>query len=122
MVKHQNEQLERMEPRSFVKPNYTVRQEENAYHVDVFMPGTSRADASITLDGDTLSIEARRADYAREGWKPLHQEIRDQDYKLHLQLNVDIDPERITAKAEDGILRVVLPVAAKAAQRTITVS
>ena len=122
MVKHATAQPEREENRTYLKPRYEVRQKDNAYHVDVYLPGSSRDDAKITLDGDTLSIEATRASYARENWKTLHQEIREQDYKLRLQLNVDIDPDGISAKSEAGILHVVLPVAAKAAQRAIPIS
>lgn len=105
-----------------MKPKYEVRNTDNAYYVDVYMPGVSRDQAKVTLDGDNLVIEAERAPFGQEGWKAIHHEIRELDYKLHLQLNVDIDAERIEAKADAGILTVTLPVAAKAAQRSIPIS
>ncbi len=103
------------------KPNYEVTNRDNAYYVDVFMPGVSREDASITLDGETLTIEAKRLPFKQTDWKIIHGEIYEHDYRLELKLNVDIEPEGITAKTNDGILTVALPVAAKAAQRSIPI-
>jgi HSP20 family molecular chaperone IbpA len=51
----------------------------------------------------------------------LHAEIRGEGFRLDLQLNVEIDSEGVTAKSDLGILSVRLPLAAKAAQRTIPV-
>lgn len=122
MVDHALKTTRSEEEKKYLKPKYEVRNEDNAYFVDVYMPGVSRDQAQITLDGDTLVIEASRSSYVQDGWKTLHHEIHELDYKLHLQLNVDIDPDGITAKSDSGILTVTLPVAAKAAQRTIPIS
>lgn len=105
----------------YLKPNYELRKEESAYFVDVHMPGVSRDKVDITLNGDMLTIEASRIPYRHPDWKPLHTEIRENDYRLDLQLNVDIDQEGVSAKSDLGILTVRLPLAAKAAQRTIPV-
>ncbi len=107
---------------AYVKPRYEVKTREDAYHIDVYMPGVTRKDAKITLEGDALTIEAKRAPHAVASWESLHREISDNEYRLHLQLNIDIDPEGITARSTNGILTVVLPVATKAAQRTIPIS
>lgn len=106
---------------SYLKPRYELRNEDNAYVVDIHMPGVSREDVAITLNGDMLTIEASRAPYKRSEWKALHTEIRGKGYRLDLQLNVEIESEGVTAKSDMGILAVRLPLAAKAAQRTIPV-
>lgn len=108
--------------KAYLKPKYEVRNTDNAYYVDVYMPGVSRDQAKVTLDGDNLVVEAERAPLGEEGWKAIHHEIRELGYKLHLQLNVDIEGEGIVAKADAGILTVTLPVASKAAQRSIPIS
>lgn len=106
---------------SYVKPRYEVSNRENTYYIDVYMPGVPRENANIVLEGDTLTIEGKRLPYKRAGWKVLNREIREEGYKLDLQLNVDIDSEGITAKSDQGILTVALPVAAKVAHRAIPI-
>ncbi len=107
--------------RSYLKPYYELRNEDNAYLVDIHMPGVSRENVAITLNGDMLTIEASRIPYKHPEWKALYTEIRGEDYRLDLQLNVEIDSEGVTAKSDSGILTVRLPLVAKAAQRTIPV-
>ncbi len=122
-----NSQIAKTESRSgegtkaYLKPNYELRSEDNAYLVDVQMPGVSRDKVNITLNGDLLTIEAPRTPYRHTEWKSLHTEIRSEDYRLDLELNVEIDAEHVSAKSELGVLTVRLPLAAKAAQRTIPV-
>jgi len=115
------ENRSREEGKVYLKPNYELRKEDNAYIVDVHMPGVPREKVNITLNGDMLAIEAPRIPYRHSDWKPLHTEIRGDDYRLDLQLNVEIETESVSAKSDLGILTVRLPLAAKAAQRTIPV-
>ncbi len=49
--------------RAYLKPYYELRNEDNAYLVDVHLPGVSRENVAITLNGDMLTIEASRASY-----------------------------------------------------------
>ncbi len=107
--------------RAYLKPYYELRNKDNAYLVDVHLPGVSRENVAITLNGDMLTIEASRASYKQSDWKALHTEIRGEDYRLDLQLNVEIESDGVSAKSDMGILTVRLPLAAKAAQRTIPV-
>ena len=63
-----------------------------------------------------------RAKLAGEGWRPLHRELPDSDYRLHLRLNVDVDAAKIVAQIEDGILELSLPKAEAVKPRKIKVS
>ncbi len=106
---------------AYRKPRYEVTQKENVYYVDVFMPGVAKDTSRILLDNDMLTIEASRLGIAKDTWSTVHREIPTEDYRLELQLNVDIDSEGITAHSKDGVLSVRLPVSKKAAQRTIKI-
>lgn len=113
---------EKTSDQAYTKPRYEVKARENAYHVNVYMPGVTRDDVKITLEGDTLTVESMRPPHMRPNWESLHREISERKYQLHLQLNIDIDPEGIIAHSENGVLEVILPVAKEAMQRTIPIS
>lgn len=106
---------------SFAKPRYRVRAEESRYLVDVYLPGVSRDSAQITLEGDLLRIEATRPRIAPEQWQTLHRELSEGDFRLQLQLNVEIDADRISAQSANGVLTLALPIAQQAAPRAIAI-
>lgn len=106
---------------AFRKPDYFVAQEDNAYRLEVQLPGVRKDAARITLDGNLLTIEADAPHMAEEGWKAFRREIPEGGFKLSLELNIEIDEENIAARTHNGVLIVTLPLAAKAAKRTITI-
>lgn len=108
----------RMEYRS---PRYEVHNLDDAYRVDVYVPGVKKDNTRITLDKDTLTINATRSDQVPGNWESIHREYDGMDFQLSLNLNVDVDPDRISAKTEDGVLSITLPIAEKAKPKTIAV-
>lgn len=102
-------------------PHYEVASDKHAYDVRVYMPGVPKGESDITIDGDVLTIEGRKNKAGSHDWKTLHREISNDDFKLRLQLNVDIDAEKVSATTEAGVLTVHLPVAEEAKPRRIAV-
>ncbi|MDQ8187108.1 Hsp20/alpha crystallin family protein [Pelagicoccus sp. SDUM812002] len=117
---NQNQSAEK-EVKSYRKPEYAVHSEDNAYRLEVHLPGVPKDGARITLDGNLLNIEASPVDLVQEEWSTFRRERAEGDFRLNLELNVDIDADEIKAKVEDGVLTVNLPLAAKAAKRTIAI-
>jgi len=109
------------EPTRFRVPTYEVESEKEAYLVRVHLPGVGRNEANITIDGETLTIEARRDQRQGEQWKTLHREIERAGFKLRLQLNVEIATDKVSASTENGVLTVRLPVAEEAKPRRISI-
>ena len=105
----------------FSAPRYQVRTNKESFDVDVYMPGVDAKNAEIVLERGTLTVEGSRTAVAAEGWRPLYREIPDVDYRLQLQLNMEVNEEAITAKSNNGILTVTLPVAEEAKPRTIAI-
>jgi HSP20 family protein len=105
----------------YVRPHYEVRGNEQAYEVRVYLPGVPREQASITLEKNTLVVEASRQPHWEEGWRPIHRELPVADYRLRLQLNLHVDEGGISASTRDGILTIKLPVAEEAKPRSIKV-
>ncbi|MFP4540835.1 MAG: Hsp20/alpha crystallin family protein [Opitutales bacterium] len=106
----------------FIRPYYEVEGDEHAYEVRVFLPGVPREQANITLEKDTLTVEASRVPHAAEGWRPQHREIATADYRLRLQLNLRVDEANIAASSQDGVLTIKLPVAEEAKPRSIAIN
>ena len=108
-------------PQRYLKPHYEVAEEKGAYEVRVFMPGVAKNDVKLTLERDRIFIEGSRRAVTDASWKPIFREIPDADYRLQLELNVDIDENAIEARTEMGVLNLRLPVAEAARPRSIQV-
>jgi HSP20 family protein len=106
---------------TYRRPYYTVDGNKEAYTVSVFMPGVSKDNYTLTVDRDELLVEGRKKITPPEKARYLHREIAVESYRLRLQLNVTIDPEKITAKSEEGVLTIHLPIAREAKPRTIQI-
>ena len=105
-----------------VRPRHSVRAVEGAYEVGVLMPGVKRGDVTVRLDEEVLRVEGRRGEFDQEGWRPLRREIGAAVFRLELEVNVPVDPGRISARLEDGVLSLRLPLREEAAARDIPVA
>ena len=121
-LKKQEAQVPATNSTAYRRPYYTVDGNKEAYTVEVFMPGVAKGDYKVELHHDELVVEGRKVAPLPTGAKWLHREITPESYKLRLQLNVDVDAEKIKAKSDDGILVINLPVAKEARPRTIKIS
>ena len=123
MVQHlvKSETQETPSYESFTQPRYSVDRSENDYTVRVELPGVSKEDVKLTIDGDFLNIEATRSPFKHTSWKFIRREIRESHFRLRLQLNIDIDCEKVSARSEAGILTINLPAAEKAQLKTIQI-
>ena len=107
---------------SLRKPRYTVATVEEAFEIEVELPGVTKSGLSIDLEEDILSIRGERSGAMPETWKPLHRELSGLNYQLRLRVTTPVDAEKIVAKLEEGILKVTLPVKATAQPRRIEVA
>ena len=106
---------------SFVKPQFTAKEVDGAYEVGVIMPGVSRDGVDVNLDKGVLTITGKVKRDVPETWRVLHRELTRDDYRLRLELNFEYDDGGITAKVEDGVLSLRLPVAEEAKPKEINV-
>lgn len=106
---------------TYVKPQFTAKELEGAYEVGVIMPGVSRDGVDVNLDKGILTITGKVKRDVPETWRVLHRELTRHDYRLRLELNFEYDDSGITAKVEDGVLSLRLPVAEEAKPKEISV-
>lgn len=88
--------------------------------VEFDLPGVSRDSIDLDVERNVLTVRAERL--ARNGdWQLLAGERTRGSFSRQLVLGDNLDLERLEATYDDGVLRVVVPVAEKAKPRKITV-
>jgi HSP20 family protein len=106
-----------------VYPALNVTEDANNIYVDAEIPGAKAADPEIFIEGDTLTIKGERKRPAVGEKTSYHRrEIDYGRYNRAITLPTKINPEKIAAKAANGILFITLPKAEEAKPKKIAVS
>jgi len=88
-----------------------VSETEGAFVVKAELPGVSKDDINITIDGNQVAIsaEVKQEKEAREGEKVLRQERYFGKVYRAFSLAQDVDDAAATAKYNNGVLELTLP-------------
>ena len=105
-------------PRSFPMDAYK-RGDEFFVHLD--LPGVNPDSIDITVESGVLTVRADRAFEQREGDQIIVSERPQGTFTRELRLGRTVDPEKIAASYDDGVLTLTLPVAAEAKPRRVEV-
>jgi HSP20 family protein len=106
---------------SLRKPLYNVNGNAEAYEVRVEMPGVPKSGVKLDLEDNILTVRGERNATVPEGMKTLHRELSPLSYLLRLRLNTPVEEDKMTAKLEDGVLTLRLPLKEVAKPRQIPV-
>ncbi|MBQ7419362.1 MAG: Hsp20 family protein [Prevotella sp.] len=94
-------------------PAVNVKEDENAYTMEVAAPGIKKEYCRVHLNEDgNLSIAIENKMEHKEEDKKQHylrREFSYTNYQQNYSLPEDVDKEHISAKVDNGILTVVLP-------------
>jgi HSP20 family protein len=92
----------------------------DTFVIELDVPGVNRESIDIDVERNVLTVRAERV--ARNGdWEPLASERSKGHFARQLVLGDNLDLERIEASYDDGVLRLVVPVAEKAKPRRIEI-
>jgi len=91
-------------------PKVNTREGENAYHIEVELPGIKKEDVDVKVDGNVLTISGERK---------LKNEVKEEDYhkvesrygkfSRSFTLPEKVDVEHIQAEADNGIVEIIIP-------------
>jgi len=85
------------------------------------MPGVSRDNLDVRLDGDALAIEGEVSITMPEGMRALWAEVNVPRFRRTFTLSRELDASRIEANLKDGVLSLRIPKLAHAQPRRIAV-
>jgi len=86
------------------------------------VPGLSKEDLSIRIQGNYLELSGTRKSDSPEGYKTHRAERPAATFTRSFTLPAEIDTDRIEAVLTDGILNLVMPKAEAAKPKQITIS
>ena len=109
-------------PQRAVAPAVDVFEDANGITLLADMPGVSKEDLEIRLDGETLVVEGAVAPAMPEGMQALWAEMKVPRLRRTFTLSRELDTTRIEANLKDGVLTVRLPKQAHAQPRRISVT
>ncbi len=95
-------------------PRVNTREGDDAYYIEVDLPGVKKEDININVDNDTLTISGER--------KVSDEHKDDNFYKIEsvygkfersFSLPEDVDTDKIEAEHKNGVLEIKIPKVAK---------
>jgi len=107
--------------RNYVTPGVNIFETKDGYILEAEIPGVTKAGLDITLEGNELTIVARREPVAAAG-ELLYRESAHADYRRVFELDPAIDTSKIDAQVVQGLLTLRLPKSERVKPRKITVA
>ncbi len=103
-------------------PRVDLSRTEEAFFVQVDLPGMTRDDIHLALENDTLTLSGERKFEAREDGPQFDRIERTYgSFSRTFHLPTSVDSEAVKATFENGVLTVELPKAEKARSRQIEI-
>lgn len=111
-------------------PKVDVKETENAYSLDMELPGRTENDVNIELDHNTLTISSKKEETTEKSegteknnnsGKWLIRERRTSEFSRSFRLPEDVDKENVKATFKNGILNVMMPRKALATPKRIAI-
>lgn len=105
-----------------MQPRYDIQRTTEATTVQVALPGVPKELISVSFEKGILSVKGVRRANRPDNWKPVHRELSDVDFSLHLRLTGPVDEDKLAAAYADGVLTLTLPIRESAKPRLIAVN
>lgn len=92
-------------------PSVNIKEDANMFEIDLAVPGFDKSDFKIELDNDVLTISSEKTieNSEEEDKKITRKEFSYQSFKRTFTLPVIVEIDKISAKYDNGILRINIP-------------
>ena len=91
-------------------PAVNITEQKNEYLVSLAAPGLKKEDFKIDVDGNVLTISSEKEEKSEEKDKKFsRKEYSYSSFRRSFTLPEEINQEKIEARYEDGILKILLP-------------
>lgn len=86
-----------------------IWEDDNAYHLEVEVPGFQMDDIELVLEGRELTVRGQTTETQEQQNVRYHRrERRARQFQRSLMLPDDVDTEQVSASLEEGVLQVTL--------------
>ena len=102
-------------------PAVDIVEDGEAIIVTADLPGVTREELSIGVEGDTLTVEGSVSLGESGGMQSVYAEVRVPRYKRSFVLGRDLDTENISAHLQHGVLTLRVPKREQAKPRRVEV-
>lgn len=108
--------------RTNVFPALNISEDKDNLYVRAELPGIKPAEIELAVEGETLTIKGERKPYTPANKFSYHRrELEYGNFSRAVTLPTKIVADKVNAKAENGILTIILPKAEEVKPRQITV-
>jgi len=104
----------------FLVPNVDITETKDAFVLEADMPGVTKQNLEVLLEGHELTIVGRRS--PTHVTEYLHRESSPAAFRRTFVLDPMIDGNRVTAQIDNGVLCVRLPKAEEVKPRKVAVT
>ena len=104
-----------------VVPPVDVFENDHAITLLADLPGVSREQLQLRVDGDTLVLEATAGTQGPQDLQLVYGEAQCPTYRRRFTLSRELDTNRVEAQLRDGVLKLTIPKAEEARPRRIEV-
>lgn len=118
--KENNHPTQQQHEHEFISPEVNIFETKDGYVLEAEMPGVAKDGLEITLEDNQLTIIGHRKAESLSG-EALFQECSRADYRRVFELDPAIDSGKISARIDQGVLKLTLPKSEKVKPRKITV-
>ena len=113
------EAARRWRGRSF--PALNIWEDDERFYVEAEMPGLTMDDIGVHILGNDLTINGERQETTDEKYTYHRQERGTGTFARSIVLPTEVDPDKVEAVLNNGVLTITLPKAATVKARKITV-
>jgi len=106
----------------FFCPPANIHETQDGFWLELEMPGVRKDGLEVSVENGELVIVGHRGGFqVPEGWELVYRESRPLDYRRTFDLDPSIDTTKITARMEEGLLKLFLPKTEEVRPRKIKV-
>lgn len=104
-----------------MRPRVDVLEDGSGITLLADLPGVSREELEVKVEGETLTIEGAVTTATPQGMEAVYAEVRVPRYRRAFTLSRELDTGRIEANLKDGVLNLRIPKQEHAQPRRISV-
>ena len=106
-----------------LSPRIDISETDSEYKIEAELPGINQKEIDVKIDNNILTIKGKKEDIKEEKEKNYH--LRERYYgafQRSISLPNNIEPEKIKARFENGVLNISVPKSDKRTPKKIEVS